>query len=320
MATNKSKHLSEVLTSHKMGKVQEKMDKYIQKKNEVKDALDTKYSDKLATSPIDSGSLAKYTAINKKFDIDLCAPFMRGSFNTLKDMADELFRYFDEEYQDDQLLKPVKKQRVSIGLEFNIDGEVIGMDVIPGREINTDEYTQTFDLKLYVRPRDLSPESETKTNIKKHIDLISGKTSEREIIRLLKVWKHYNDKKIKSFKIELLTLRAFEENAINISDDLWGRLEMTMTFIRDNIETIQLKDPANSNNIVSNTMTASEKNVIANDMKTMLENIESDSDFIKTYFKINPDFPPPNNDNKYGRKEDGASVLTTQNFGYDMGR
>ena len=58
MATNKSKHLSEVLTSHKMGKVQEKMDKYIQKKNEVKDALDTKYSDKLATSPIDSGSLA----------------------------------------------------------------------------------------------------------------------------------------------------------------------------------------------------------------------------------------------------------------------
>ncbi|MBL0033608.1 MAG: hypothetical protein IPP27_16085 [Bacteroidetes bacterium] len=160
-------------------------------------------------------------------------------------MADELFRYFDEENQDDQLLKPGKEQRGSIGLEVNIDDEVIGRDVIPGREINTDEYTQTFDLKLYVRPRDLSPESETKTNIKKHIDLISGKTSEREIIRLLKVWKHYNDKKIKSFKIELLTLRAFEENAINISDDLWGRLEMTMTFIRDNIETIQLKDPAN---------------------------------------------------------------------------
>ena len=33
---------------------------------------------------INSGSYAKHTAINVKFDIDVCLPFMRNSFETVE--------------------------------------------------------------------------------------------------------------------------------------------------------------------------------------------------------------------------------------------
>lgn len=314
MATFKSQHLQAVLDSHKMRKIQALMDKFIVKREEVKNALNQKYSDKLLCNPINSGSFAKHTAINKKFDIDICPIFSRTSFNTLEEMADELFRYFENEYKDNHLQLPIKKQRVSIGLEFNIDGDIIKMDVVPGREINDEEYATTYDLKLYVRAKDDNPATETKTNIKKHVDLINGRTDVRSIIRLLKCWKYYNDKEIKSFILELLTLRAYEENKNNLPTDLWEQLEMTLKFIADRIETIQLVDPANSNNIVSNTMLSDLKKTISLDIKNMLDHIYNDETFIMVYFKVNSDFPG-NDNNKYQKKASGPSILETQSFG-----
>lgn len=314
MATNKSAHLQKVLESHKMSHVQDLMDKYIKKRDEVKESLKEKYSDKKATDPINSGSYAKHTAINTKFDIDVCIPFKRDSFDTLEAMADDVYNYFKKEYQDDQLTE-VRKQRVSVGLTFEIDEDVIDMDIVPGREINKDEYTDTHDLKLHVRAKNEKPASETKTNIKKHIDHISGKNAERDITRLLKVWKAENNKKYKSFFVELITIRAFDDNSSDIPSGLWPKLEMTMKFIRDKVETIQLKDPANSNNIVSDTLTSGKKTSLSNDMSNMLKKIEEDSDNIKTYFPINEDFSSDDDEGDKQENNDGPSILTTRSFG-----
>ncbi|NQY11725.1 MAG: nucleotidyltransferase [Flavobacteriales bacterium] len=314
MATNKNEHLDNVLESHHMKHVQSLMDKYIIKGNEVKQALIENYSDKKATDPINSGSYAKHTAINTKFDIDICIPFKRESFDTLEEMADNVFTYFQKEYKDDELLKPVRKQRVSIGLTFNIGGDEIELDIVPGREINKDEYSNTHDLKLYVRAKNETPASETKTNIKTHIEHISGKNAERDIAKLLKIWKACNNKKYKSFLIELITIKAFEDNSGNVPDGIWDKLEMTMKFIKDKIESIQLKDPANSNNVVSETMTSGKKKSLANDMSNMLRKIEANSDNIKTYFPINAEFH--SDDNNGNRKEDaGPTILKTRTFG-----
>ncbi|MCF8276151.1 MAG: nucleotidyltransferase [Flavobacteriales bacterium] len=315
MPTNKSEYLQDVLSSHKMNHVQTLMDKYLTKRDFVKAALSLKYSDKKATEPINSGSYAKHTAINTKFDIDVCIPFKRNSFDTLEKMADDVYTYFQNEYVDSQLIKPVRKQRVSVGLTFVIDGEEIQMDIVPGREINVDEYSNTNDLKLFVRKKDEIPASETKTNIKKHIDHVSGKNAERDITRLLKIWKVSNSKKYKSFFIELFTIRAFEYNSSSIPNGLWPKLEMVMKFIRENAETIQLKDPANSNNIVSDTLTAGKKTSLANDMKNMLRKIEEDSDNIRLYFPINDDFGSHPNSSNEQSKNTGPSVLKTRSFG-----
>jgi hypothetical protein len=314
MATDKNRHLQEVLDSHKMSKVEAMLEKCNSKREKVKEAIEIKYSGKIASSPINSGSFAKHTAINKKFDLDLCTPFLRDSFITLEEMADELFKFFDEEYIDNDLQKPIRKQRVSIGLDFKINDHIIGMDVVPGREINQSEYQDTNDLNLFVRAKDGVPKTETKTNIKKHINEISGRNSERDIIRLIKVWKYYNGKNLKSFLIELIVIRAFDDNINEIPNGLWEKTEFVLNFIKNNIETIKITDPANSNNIVSNTLSKEEKKAISNDIEIMLSQIENNSDLIKVYFKINPDFPSTSG-GQYSKKANEPSILKTQSFG-----
>ena len=291
MSFNKSKHLENVLNSHKMSHVDVIMEKYKTKRDEIKDALEDKFKDAIVVRAINSGSYAKHDAINIKFDLDICQPFKRNSFESLEEMADAVFNFFNEEYEDDELIKyKTRKQRVSTGLIFVIDGDEIQMDVVPGRELNEDDYLITNRLNLYVRPKLMQAASSTQTNIQKHIDLITGKNDERNIIRLLKIWKvNKNKDRVKSFLVELITLRAFD-GCSSIPADQWEKLKLTLEFIRDNIKTIRLEDPANSNNVVSNTMTDSEKSNFSDDMEFMLNHIEENAENLKIYFSVNDEF------------------------------
>lgn len=299
MNLNKNKHLEDVLASHKMSHVDDLLTKYKKKRNEVKDALAEKFKDEIVTRAINSGSYAKHDAINIKYDLDLCQPFKRNSFDTLEEMANAVFYYFNNEYEDDDLVKyKTRKQRVSTGITFVVDGDEIQMDIVPGRELIKDDYTETNRLNLYVRPKLLQEASSTQTNIQKHIDLIKGKVDERNVIRLLKIWKVNKSKdRVKSFLVELITIKAFD-NCSEIPTDQWGKLKMVMEYIRDNIKTIRLEDPANSNNIVSDTMTDSEKNNLSYDMELMLDHIEADADNLKVYFAVNVEYDTRDDDDK----------------------
>jgi hypothetical protein len=299
MSLNKNKHLENVLESHKMSHVDDLLTKYKKKREKVKDALADKFKDEIATRAINSGSYAKHDAINIKYDLDVCQPFKRNSFETLEGMADAVFNYFNDEFEDDDLVKyKTRKQRVSTGITFVVDGDEIQMDIVPGRELTEDDYSETNRLNLYVRPKLLEEASSTQTNIQKHIDLIKGKDQERKVIRLLKIWKVNKSKdRVKSFLVELITLRAFD-NCLDIPTDQWGKLKMVMAYIRDNIKTIRLEDSANSNNVVSDTMTDSEKNNFSCDMEFMLNHIEENSDNLKIYFSINEEFDTSDDDKK----------------------
>lgn len=291
MSLNKGKYLQGVLESYKMKHVSDLMEKYIEKREVVKDALIKKFKDQIASRAINSGSYAKHDAINTKFDLDICQPFKRNAFDTLVEMADAVFDYFNEEFEDDDLVAyATRKQRVSTGIMFVIDGDEIQMDIVPGRELSADDYVDTHRLNLYVRPKLLESASTTQTNIQKHIDLVKGKTAEKEIIRLLKIWKtNKNKKRVKSFFVELITIKAFEKCS-DVPTGIWEKLEMVLEYIRDNVQTIRLEDPANSNNVVSDTMTDSEKENLHRDIKQMLELIESSDDNLKSYFPINDQF------------------------------
>ena len=85
-----------------------------------------------------------------------------------------------------------------------------------------------------------------------------------------------------------------------------------MEFIRDNIETIRLEDPANKNNIVSDTLTLNKKKSLSNDMKNILKEIDNNSDNIKIYFPVNSKFPC--NSDKM-KKQEGSTKLKTKSFG-----
>jgi hypothetical protein len=335
MATNRNEHLQKVIDTHNINKV-ENLDKFIEKKNKVKNALNEKFSDGKASNCIDSGSYAKKTAINTKFDIDCCIPFRKKEkedekgYSNLKDMFDDVYKYLKNEYteDDDDITKDdVRKQKVSIGLKFNIDGEDFDMDVVPGRERphNNDYNSNNTDLSLHIHPPNRSKkevdENRTliKTNIKKHVDLLSGseRTHERKVTKLLKVWKterknQNGGKLIKSFMMELYTKEAFD-NTDEIPGGLWEKVKLVMNHIIDNITENDLVDPVNSGNIVSDAMSDSAKSDTKRDMEKTIKEVDENSDKIKEYFPINEDYE--DDEDKSNSNAALASVLSTSKFG-----
>jgi hypothetical protein len=338
MATDKNEHLKKVLETNDISKV-ENFDRYVKKKNEVKEAMDSHYSIERASKSIDSGSYAKKTANNTKFDIDVCTPFKNkmkeddNGFFTLKDMFDDVYKYLRDEYsEDDNDLKKenVRKQKVSIGLKFIFDdGDELELDVVPGRERpNNGSYNDdSTDLTLYINPTKRTKKeiedtkSSIKTNVKKHVSLLSGsgRTHERKVARLLKVWKTEKKEKdggklIKSFMMELYTKEAFD-NAESIPNGLWKKAKMVMEYIIDNIESKNLVDPANTGNIVSDSMSDSAKTDTRKSMQTTIDEIDENSDKIKEHFPINEEYDTSDDDDNKSSARTSATVLGTNKFG-----
>lgn len=313
---NLDQHIQEVIRSHKITHERGLLDKYQTKRNEVVSYLQKEYRSKLY-SPFNSGSYAKNTAINVKFDFDVVFPFKRDAFKTLKEMHDEVYEKLVNEYSH---IATVTEQKVSIGIEFQKDnnGDIVKIDVVPGRELNQDTYDENQDINLYVNNiyGQFSKGSDRiKSNVAKQIENIknhSEKSEVRKAIRLLKVWKHYNRKDIKSFFIELIVLKAFE--GIASYDGEWDMLKLVLEYVRDNIKSVRLIDPGNENNNISDTMTDIQKSAISFDLKNLLESIERNESYISTYFPINSKFKQEK-ENPYGLKENLISSPPPLRFG-----
>ena len=144
------------------------------------------------------------------------APFKKDAFDTLEKMYDDVYDFLYDKYKS---VATVKKQKVSIGLEFfaDSDGDVVKIDVVPGRELNQDQYKDDYKLNLYVYDQfgNIGKGSDRlQSNVKAQINNIKDratneKNSIRKTIRLLKVWKIYNTKSVKSFFIDLITIAFF---------------------------------------------------------------------------------------------------------------
>lgn len=310
MDISKHDYLEKVLESHKMKHVGDFVSKHTSKSNEIKSELQSNYSGKIYT-PINSGSYAKHTAINSKFDLDIVVPFKRDSFDTLEEMFDSIHDFLYDKYKDKAT---VRKQKVSIGLEFypDEDGEIINLDVVPGRELNQDQYLEDKKLNLYVNTLYgiIKEKTYIQTNIQAQIDHIKAKENERKKIRLLKVWKYNNHEPYKSFLLELLVIKAFEKEDIN--GNLWDKLKKTMEYIKDNVnqEGFTLKDPGNSGNNVIDTLNTDERKKLSDTMKKIIDNIEAYDDNIKIYFPINKKFEETDTQRGYGTKITSASSMS----------
>lgn len=320
MATDKTKHLDCVLSSHSINKEADLLAKFKTRRKEVKEALEEEFGKKLY-SPFDSGSYAKNTAVNTKFDFDLMAPFTRKSFATLEEMFDEVFKFLKKKFETDDKVAFVRKQKVSIGIDFHADeeGDIVKIDAVPGRELIEDKFTEDkrLNLNVYEQFGNIKKGSDyIQTNIHDQIDNIKNratteKDSIRKVIRLLKVWKIQRGYGPKSFFLELITIKAFDSKMIKGST--WDKLKSVLEYIKDNVESCTLVDPGNSNNKVSETLTDSEKTTLSNDMKNMLDRIEENDDNIKTYFKVNSKFPCAEDNgekNQYGGNEFSVPPVT----------
>ena len=295
MADYKSDYLNSVLESYRMKHIEELINKYHTKRDEIKQFLNEQYGSKIY-EPFNSGSYKKHTAINTKFDLDLVVPFKHNAFSTLEKMFEDVLEKLTEKYKDETT---VKKQGVSIGLTFDEEDE-INIDVVPARETSQDSFLEHEDLNLHKTQN----EGYLKTNIHAQIEHIKAKDNERKVIRLLKIWKACHQYKYKSFFIELLVIKAYEKSSPK--GNLWEQFKIVLKYIIDNIqsENFTLKDPGNCNNDLASSLDDTKKTVLVSQLKSMLEQIELNEKQIEFYLPLNEKFAENNNDgNKaYGLK------------------
>ncbi|MCP1849406.1 MULTISPECIES: hypothetical protein [unclassified Bradyrhizobium] len=110
------------------------------------------------------------------------------------------------------------------------------------------------DYSLYKRRGD----TWTKTDISQHITKVKNSARQAEI-RLTKLWRTQKGLEFPSFHLELVVIKALETAWLT---PLGDNMRTVFAYLRDNIATARFVDSASTNNIISDDLTAAEKQAI----------------------------------------------------------
>ncbi len=200
---------------------------------------------------LDSGSRAKGTAISLASDVDYVVSLTsncNANNGGLKSCYDSLFLELNNKYG----AANIRKQNVSVRL--NLNG--LEVDVTPARQ----QSGYTHYHSLYVSKTN----SWTQTNIQKHIADISqcGRTNE---IKILKIWRQLHGLDFPSIYLEYLLVNNIllnqSKDINNLHSNVWLALNK-LAKTEGNPLYSRIIDPANSNNILSDLLTSTEKTKI----------------------------------------------------------
>ncbi len=189
-----------------------------------------------------SGSYAKGTAVQGGTDVDLFISISSNLNMTMKDIYYSLLKYMKGSGYP-----TARAQNVSVGI--NVNG--VKVDLVPAKRQNT----HNDDHSLFKRKAD----TWTKTNVQTHIRTVSQSGCLSEI-RLMKLWRNQKGLDLSSFYLELLIINALNNN---YSSSLPDNTAQVLKYLRDNITTARIVDPANTNNIISDDLTLQEKTLIS---------------------------------------------------------
>lgn len=183
-----------------------------------------------------SGSFMKGTANKSGTDIDLFVSLVDTTTNTLREIYESLYdRMKSEGYTP-------KRQNVSINVRVN----GYDVDLVPAKRQDSD----SEDHSLYRRKAD----TWTKTNVAKHLGVVRQGGRLRET-RILKLWRNQKGLDFPSFYLELTVIDAlFQRNGT-----LSGNVLSVFEYLRYTFAESRIVDPANTNNVISEDLTAAEK-------------------------------------------------------------
>ena len=183
----------------------------------------------------------KGTAVLSGTDIDLFISISETCTETLSDIYEKLFRRLSDEHYSP------KKQNVSINIKLG----GFHVDLVPAKRQNSN----TSDHSLYCSRSG----TWQKTNVQTHISHVVNSGRQMET-RIIKLWRNQKNIDFPSFYLELVVIKALSGWAINTSLD--DRVWAVFRYLRDYFPAARFVDPANTNNIISNDLTAIEKNAV----------------------------------------------------------
>lgn len=188
-----------------------------------------------------SGSFAKGTAIHGGTDIDIFASVSDQVTDSLSVIYTTLFnRLRDDGFNP-------RPQNVSIGVKV---GDY-SVDVVPARrQASTGDFHSLYRRKA---------QTWTQTNVTTHIDAVRSSGRAEEIM-ILKAWRDQQGLTFSSFYLELVTIEACRNRKVGeLAENVWA----TFAYIRNKIRTEVFMDPANTNNRISDDLSATEKQTLA---------------------------------------------------------
>lgn len=212
-----------------------------------------KWASTCFTSILNSGSRAKGTAISIASDVDYLVSLSSDCNATnggLKGIYNSLHTNLKGKYNS------VRKQNVSFRIKIG-DLEV---DITPARK----QPGTKDDHWLYISKLDTWKQ----TNIQKHINDISGCGRLNEI-KLLKIWRELNGLDFPSIYLEYLTVSVLLGRSKDASMLAYNFIFLLRELAKDTNNTLnsRIVDPANSNNILSDLLTLTEKKTIVSKAK-----------------------------------------------------
>jgi hypothetical protein len=243
----------------------------------IKQQMADEFSSHLVCAPEDAGSFIKRTAIASNFDLDIILPFKRNSFNSLKEMYEDVYQRLISVYGN---TAQITKHTKAIGVTFPCQNQYNSFDIVPGREINS--YELTKDLKLYVRP-DWFWQSGTsfKTNIETQRRLTLNKPEARTVIKLLKRYRDKNNLKLPAVIIEQCASEAVSEEMYGINYSATENFLNSMNHIARKLENKTLIDIANSNNNLHEKMSDYDKSITSSRIYFDIKKIEENPRYLQ---------------------------------------
>ncbi|MEJ8568852.1 hypothetical protein [Elongatibacter sediminis] len=193
-----------------------------------------------------SGSFAKETTNSLSTDVDLFISLKSSTKETLKEVYESLYKWARSNGWS-----PIR-QNVSIGITLS----GMKIDLVPGKKQTGYQNVHS----LYKRKTG----SWTQTNVKLHVDTVtsSGRTKE---IRAIKIWRDLHGLSFPSFYLELMVIEGLKGRSIS---NLAANVLHALDYIGTNLATKRIVDPANTNNIISDDLSATEKGNVARKAKT----------------------------------------------------
>jgi len=194
-----------------------------------------------------SGAYAKGTAISLSSHVDILLSLRLSPEMEVRGAFWKLF-----EGLADQNLRPHTRN-----VSMQVESKGLRVDVVPAWR--TDE----GDEILYHK----EPGSPVRTNVAKHVHLITNSGRSQEICAL-KIWREVHELDFPSFYLELATLQALDgERFGQLADNVFTALR----YFSSRFAKTVVRDPVNPDNVVSDELALSEKKKIAQAARKALE-------------------------------------------------
>ena len=194
-----------------------------------------------------SGSFAKGTANKSGTDIDLFLSLASNTPSALAEIYNTLFNAMTK--------AGYTPRRQNVSINVRVGG--YNVDLVPAKR----QDTYSSDHSLYRRKAD----TWTKTNVDRHIAVVTGAGRELET-RVVKLWRNQKGLDFPSFYLELTVIEALRGSGGTLSSRVWRVFE----YLRDSFSAARVIDPANTNNVISDDLTANEKAAIKRAAETAL--------------------------------------------------